>query len=151
MFLWDPPQEFVYYVLVCNKCAPSIPVTRLIGRSGFVNYVGYIKATSGVDTQEITSLISCLMWNDASVCERRVWLNIFVRIWYDMWKNFERESTMILSVPLMCCDYMDVSFLTRVQPSHKDKSLCDSDFTGSNYALCIQPSALEMSMNDKMC
>ena len=29
--------------------------------------------------------------------------------------------------------------------------LCDSTFTESKYALCIQPSALEMYLNAKMC
>ena len=33
----------------------------------------------------------------------------------------------------------------------QDTSSCDYAFTGSKYALCIQPSVLEMSVNTKMC
>ena len=57
---------------------------------------------------------------------------------------------MMFSVTLMCCEYRDVSLLTSVHPSPWDTSLCDSAFTGSKDALCIQPSALERSVNAKM-
>ena len=40
---------------------------------------------------------------------------------------------MMLYVNLMCCEYRDISL-----------------FTGSKDALCIQPSALEMLVNDKI-
>ena len=91
------------------------------------------------------------MWNDADFCGGRIWLNCFVSVWSDPWKYRDRESTMIFSVPLMCCEYRDVSLLTSVHPSQQDTSLCDSAFTGSKDALCIQPSALELSVNSKMC
>ena len=58
---------------------------------------------------------------------------------------------MIFSIPLMCCEYRDVSLLTRVHPIQRDTEFCDSESNGSNDALCIQPSALEMSVNAKMC
>ena len=57
----------------------------------------------------------------------------------------------MFSVPLMYCEYRDVSLLTSVHPSQHDTALCDSAFTGSNYALCIQKNALELSVNTKMC
>ena len=63
------------------------------------------------------------MWNDAAVCGGRVWLKIFVNIWYDMWKYLERESAMIFSVPLMCCKCRDVLLLTRFQPIQQDTAL----------------------------
>ena len=58
---------------------------------------------------------------------------------------------MMFSVTLMCCDYRDVSLLTSVHPSQRATASCDSAFTGSKDALCIQPSVLELSVNAKMC
>ena len=58
---------------------------------------------------------------------------------------------MMFSVPLMCCDYRNVSLLKRVQPSQRDTNFCDSAYNESTYALCIQPSVLELSMNSNMC
>ena len=63
------------------------------------------------------------MWSDAAVCGGRVWLNIFVRFWYDMWNICEREPEMIFSVPLMCCEYRDVSLLARDQPRKRATEL----------------------------
>ena len=91
------------------------------------------------------------MCNGVTVCCGRVRLKFLVRVWLDMWKSLERDSAMIFYVTLMCCDHREVLLLTRVQLSHQDTSSCDSAFTGSQYALCIQPSVLELSMNDKMC
>ena len=58
---------------------------------------------------------------------------------------------MMFYVPLMCCEYRDVSLLTSVHPSQNASKSCDSVFTGSKDALCIHPKALELSMNAKMC
>ena len=58
---------------------------------------------------------------------------------------------MMFSVTLICCDYRDVSLLTSVHPSQRATASCDSAFTGSKDALCIQPSVLELSVNAKMC
>ena len=58
---------------------------------------------------------------------------------------------MMFSVPLMCCDYWDVSLLTSVHPIQRAAASWDSAFTGSKDALCIQPSALELSVNSNMC
>ena len=51
----------------------------------------------------------------------------------------------------MCCEDKGVLLLTRVQLILKDMSSCDSAFTGSKYALCIQPSVLELPVKAKMC
>ena len=98
-----------------EKCASSIPVSRLFGHSGFVDSVGCVDVDASDDTREITSLRGCLMWNDAAICGGRVLLKIFVRVWYDMCKYFERDSSMIFSVISMRCEYRDFSLLTRVQ------------------------------------
>ena len=58
---------------------------------------------------------------------------------------------MMFFVSLMYCEHRDVSLMTRVQPSQRDTASCDSTFTGSKYALCIQPSVLELYVNAKMC
>ena len=77
--------------------------------------------------------------------------NNIVSVWSDMWKSCERESAMIFSVPLRYCEYRDVSLLTRVHPRQWATSLCDSAFNDSKDALCIQPSALELYENAKIC
>ena len=91
-----------------EKCAQPFPVFIMLGCSGFGNAVGRVEAAASDDIQEITFLVSCLMWNDAAVCCGKIWLKMFVRVWSDLWKSLERESAMIFSVPLMCCYYMDV-------------------------------------------
>ena len=73
------------------------------------------------------------------------------RFWSDLWKSLERESAMMFSVPLMCCEYRDVSLLMSVHLSHRATASWDSAFTGSKDALCIRPSALELSVNARMC
>ena len=57
---------------------------------------------------------------------------------------------MFFSVPLIYCEYRDVLLLTSVRPSQQAAASCDSLFTGSKDALCIQPSLLELSVNVKM-
>ena len=134
-----------------EECYLPFPVARLLGRRGFGNAVGSAEANASDDIQEITFLGSCLMWNDAAVCCGKIWLKMFVRVWSDLWKPLERESAIMFSVPLMCYEHMDVSLLTSVHPSHRSTAWWDSAFTGSKYALCIQPSALELSVNAMMC
>ena len=113
-----------------EEFSPLLPVVRLLGSSGFGDAVGCVKDAAIDDIQEITSLGSYLMWNDAAVYGGRVRLKYFMRFWLDIWKSLKRDSTMIFSVTLICCEYRDVSLLTRVQPSQQDTSLCDSTFTG---------------------
>ena len=92
-----------------EECDPTFPVARLLGRSGFDNAVGRVESAASDDIQEITFLGRYLMWNDAAVCCGKIWLKMFVRVWSDLWKSFERESAMMFFVPLMCCEYRDVS------------------------------------------
>ena len=134
-----------------KECTPPIPVARLIGCIGFDDAVGSVKAAASNDIQEITFLGGCLMWNDADVYGGRIWLNFFVSVCSDLWKYLERESTMMFSVPLMCFEYRDVSLLTSIHRSQHTTALWDSAFTGSKDMLCIQSSALELSVNAKMC
>ena len=60
-----------------EECEPTIPVSRLLGRSGFGDAVGSVKAAASDDIQEITFLGRCLMWNDAAVYGGRIWLKLF--------------------------------------------------------------------------
>ena len=61
---------------MCEKFAPSIPVNRLLGRSIFGDVVRCVKVDASEDTQETTSLSSCLMWNNDDVYGGIVRLNI---------------------------------------------------------------------------
>ena len=92
-----------------EECSPPFPVARLLGLSGFGYAIGSVEDVASDDIQEITFLGSCLMWNNAVVCCGKIWSKIFVRVWSDLWKSLERESAMMFSVPLMCCEYRDVS------------------------------------------
>ena len=91
-----------------EECSPRFPVSRLLGCSGFGDAVGSVEADASDDIQEITFLGRCLMWNNAAVCCGKIWLKMFVRVWSDLWKSLERESVMMFSVILMCCEYRDV-------------------------------------------
>ena len=58
---------------------------------------------------------------------------------------------MMFFVPLMCSEYRDVLLMTIVHLNQCATALWDSAFTVSKDYLCIQPSALELSVNDRMC
>ena len=77
MFLWYPPKEFFYDAWLCEKFAPSIPVTRPIGRIGFGDAVGYAEAAASDDNYAITSLGGCFMWNNVPACGGRLGLIFF--------------------------------------------------------------------------
>ena len=125
-----------------DECNPSILVARLLGCIGFGDAVGSVEADTRDYIQEITFLGGCLMCNDAAVCCDRIWLNFFVSVWSELWKSLERESAMMFSIPLMCCEYRDVLLLKSVNPIHIATASLDYEFTGPNDALCIHPSAL---------
>ena len=57
---------------------------------------------------------------------------------------------MIIHITLVCYEHRYVSLLATFNLSQPDTALCDSAFTGSKYALCIQPSVLELSVNANM-
>ena len=61
-----------------EECDPSIPVAKMLGRSGFGDAVGIVEAAASKDIQEITFLGSCLMWNNADVCCGRIWLKFLL-------------------------------------------------------------------------
>ena len=134
-----------------QECSPPIPVARLVGLSGSGDSVGSVEAAPSNYIQEITFLGSSFMWKNSAVCGGRIWLKCFGSVWSDLWKSRDRESAMIFSVPLMCCEFMHVSLLTSVHPIQRATASCDSEFTESKYALCIPPSVLELSVNAKMC
>ena len=101
-----------------EEYSPPFPVAILIGRSGFGDAVGSVEAAASDDIQEMMFLGSCLMWNNAAVCCGKIWSKIFVRVLSDLWKSLERESAMIFSVSLMCCEYRDFLLLTSVHSNH---------------------------------
>ena len=78
-------------------------------------------------------------------------MNYFVGVWSELWKSRERESAMMFPVPLMCCEYRYVSLLMSFHLIQCTTALLDYAFTGSKDALCIQTSAMGMSVNAKMC
>ena len=63
----SPPQEFVYGYCMFEECAPPIPVSRLIGRSGVGDAVESVKTAASDDIQEKKILDGCLMWHYAAV------------------------------------------------------------------------------------
>ena len=91
-----------------EECYPPFTVARLLVCSGFGNAIVSVEAAASNDIQEITFLGSCLMWNNAVVCCGKIWSKMFVRVWSELCKSPERESAMMFSVPLMCCEYRDV-------------------------------------------
>ena len=84
---------------MCEEFSPSIPVARLLVRSGFGDAVGCVEDAASNDIQEIASLGGCLMCNDVTVCGGRVRLKFLVRVWLDMWKSLEMECAMIFMLP----------------------------------------------------
>ena len=88
-----------------EECDPPSPVARLLGPSGFEDAVGSIEADASDDIQEIKFLGRCLMWNNVAVYCGKIVSKMFVKVWPDLWKSLERESAMMFSVPLMCCEY----------------------------------------------
>ena len=53
---------------MCEEYAPSLPVSRLLGRISFVDSLGCVKDAASDNIQEIIYLGASLMQNDASVC-----------------------------------------------------------------------------------
>ena len=70
-----------------EEYALHITVPRLIGRSGFVGAVASVEAAASNDIQEIMILGSCVLSNDATVCDGRIRLKFSVSVWYDLWKS----------------------------------------------------------------
>ena len=87
---------------MCEECAPSVPVSRLICRSGFGDSFGRVNYAASDNTQEVISLGGVLTWNDAAVCGGRMDLNIVVRDLSERWVSLESETAMMLLVTLIC-------------------------------------------------
>ena len=144
--LCDYTRKFVLDDCVCEEYAPYAPFARMSGHSGFDYYIGPVKDATTDNIQEIISLGGSFIWNDATICGGRMGLKILVREWYKMWKFLESESAMILLFPFMYWEYRNTLLLTRVQPRNKATMPRNYFFTGSNEALLIQPSSLEISI-----
>ena len=82
MLLWDPPQQCLWDAWMCEEFSSPIPVSRLLGCSGFGNAVGWAEDDASSNIQEIMSLSGCLMWNHAAVCGGRVRLEF---LWGSGW------------------------------------------------------------------
>ena len=87
---------------MCEECAPSMPVARLLGRSGFGDFFGRFDDTASDNIQEVISLGSSLTWNYSAVCVGRMSLNMFVRDLSERFKYLESKSSMMFSVSLIC-------------------------------------------------
>ena len=79
VLLWYSVQKCVLEARVDNKGEQSVPVDRLIGRSGFIYYFGIVKYSASNSIQEVISLDSGLMWNYDTFCGGRRGLRICVR------------------------------------------------------------------------
>ena len=64
---------------MCERFAPSFPVSVILGHSGFGDYFGHVEDAASDNIQEIIFLSISLMWNDAAVYGGRMELNFFVR------------------------------------------------------------------------
>ena len=95
-------QNFFLKSCVCEECALYVPISRLIGRSGFGYYLGHVDGAISNNNQEIIYLGSGLRWNNADVCGGRKDFKIVMRYLSDWWKYFDSESAMMFSVLLMC-------------------------------------------------
>ena len=67
LYLWYSVQECSRDACVCEECAPSFPVVRLLVRSSFGDFLGRFEDASSDNIWEIISLGVSLMWNDAAV------------------------------------------------------------------------------------
>ena len=53
---------------MCEECAPSVPFSRLIGCSGFGDPFGRVDKNASDNIQEVISMVSGLMCNEAAFC-----------------------------------------------------------------------------------
>ena len=71
--------EFILDACVCEECASSFPLFRLVRRSGFGDSFGRVKDAAGGNIQEIIFPGGGLMCNHAVVCGGRMELKILLR------------------------------------------------------------------------
>ena len=91
------------------------------------------------------------MWNDAAVCGGRIQLNFLLVSGMTCGNPVRGNLLMLFSIPLVCFEYRYVSLLTSVHKVQHATASWDSALTGSKYSFFIQASALELSINAKMC
>ena len=92
---------------MCKQCEPSVPVTRLIGRSDIGDSFGRVKDAASNNIHNIITLSRSFAWNYVAVCGGRISLKILVKDSSDMWKYLKSESAIMFVEPLMCwkCRY----------------------------------------------
>ena len=64
---------------MCEESVLSFPVARLIGNSGFRDSFGIVDDADSKNINEVISLVSALMCNDAAVYGGRMDLKIVVK------------------------------------------------------------------------
>ena len=127
---------------MCKECVPSVPVDRLLGRSGFGNSFGSVKDDASYNIQDIISLGSGLMWSDADVCGGRMGLKILIRELSEMWESLGNEYDMMFADPWMCWECRETLLVMRVHTNHRDTIWWSYSLTGSDEAFYIQHSTL---------
>ena len=122
----------------CNSLLIKIGTTLV---SSFVSNTNRfnIDDASRDNIQEVIPMGSILMCNYAALCGGRMVFNIVVRGLSRRWKSLESEYVIIFSVILMCYEYRDTLFLTRVHTSHQETVLWGSSSTGANEAFFVHP------------
>ena len=68
-----------------------------------------------------------------------------------MLKYLDSESAIMFEVPLMCWEFSEAQLLIRVHTKNIVTVLWISSLVGSNNALCIHTSSLELYMNSSTC
>ena len=64
---------------MCKQCEPSVPVTRLIGRSDIGDSFGRVKDAASNNIHNIITLSRSFAWNYVAVCGGRISLKILVK------------------------------------------------------------------------
>ena len=78
-------------------------------------------------------------------------LKILVRDLSEMWKSLESESVMMVVETLMCWECRYTSLMMRVHNNHCDTMSWGSSLNGSNESMYINPRALQLSMEARVC
>ena len=79
----------------------------MIGYGGFGDYFCHFNDAARKNIYRVISLDSGCLWNDAAVYGGSMDLKFVVRDFTYQWKYLDSEYSMMFSVLLICCDYMD--------------------------------------------
>ena len=107
--LWESIHDFFLDFFVCKECAPSVPVSRLLGCSGFFDPFGCAEDSASNNIQEIISLDSGLIYNYSPLFGGRMGFKILVRYSCYMWKFLNSKYDVMFADPLMCWECRDTS------------------------------------------